>query len=343
MSKSAPPAPDYTGAAQAQGQASKDVTTQQIWANRPNQTTPFGSSTWQAGSGIDPSTGQKITNWSNSVALDPKSQASLDAQQDITTGRSQFANKLLTGVRGDFAPGQGIDWNGLPNGPSSLSPQSYDPTKLQTSVGPTQQYNADAGNAIYNQFSNRAEPVFSRQQDDLKSRLYAQGLREGDTSFTNQTRDLNNTQNDARMQASFGATAGAGTQAQRLQGMDLAAGNFGNTAQTEQLQNELGAGNQMFNQGNVNANYINALRQRGIQEGFTRQNQNLNSMNALLTGQQIQNPSFNSFNPAGVAQAPNLLGAAQSQGQYGVDQFNAQQAGSNGLLTGIGTVAAVVF
>lgn len=48
--KSAPAAPNYTGAAQQQAASSQQVTGQQTLANRPNQTNAFGSNvSWQQG------------------------------------------------------------------------------------------------------------------------------------------------------------------------------------------------------------------------------------------------------------------------------------------------------
>ncbi len=76
--KSGPPAPDYTAAANAQADASKDNLTQQTWANRPTQNTPWGSSTWQSQSAIDPSTGKPVTQWTNNVTVDPRLQGALD-------------------------------------------------------------------------------------------------------------------------------------------------------------------------------------------------------------------------------------------------------------------------
>lgn len=49
MGKSAPPPPDYTGAAEAQGKSSQANIAQQTAANRPNQNTPFASSQWVQG------------------------------------------------------------------------------------------------------------------------------------------------------------------------------------------------------------------------------------------------------------------------------------------------------
>lgn len=57
-----PEAPDFTSAVEAQAGAARDLTREQTQANRPNQSTPFGSSTWSQGPD-----GQ----WTQRVGFDP--------------------------------------------------------------------------------------------------------------------------------------------------------------------------------------------------------------------------------------------------------------------------------
>jgi hypothetical protein len=67
----------------------------------------------------------------------------------------------------------------------------------------------------------------------------------------------------------------------------------------------------------------------------------LNEMNALITGQQVGSPQMPSFTSAQGSQAPNLLGAAQSQGQFqqGQDQLNQQN--NQAQMQGLGSLAAM--
>src|SRR5262245_17581980 len=110
---SAPPPPDYRGAAQEQSTASKEIATQQTFANRPELYTPWGQQTWQASAGTDPATGQPITRWRSDIALSPEQQAALDAQMGIQTGRSQAAETLLGQATGAFQTP--FDWESLPD------------------------------------------------------------------------------------------------------------------------------------------------------------------------------------------------------------------------------------
>src|SRR5512139_136307 len=93
--KSPPPAPDYTAAAEKQAEASKDLVNQQTYANRPDLYTPWGSQTWQSAAGVDPATGEPITNWFSEIQLSPEQQVALDDQMAIQGGRSQAALGML--------------------------------------------------------------------------------------------------------------------------------------------------------------------------------------------------------------------------------------------------------
>lgn len=110
--KSSPRAPDYRGAAAESAEASQELATQNTWANRPDQATPWGTSTWDAAAGVDPSTGQAITNWTQNIELGADQQAALDSQMAVQSGRSQLAQGLIE--RAGEELGSPMDWNGMP-------------------------------------------------------------------------------------------------------------------------------------------------------------------------------------------------------------------------------------
>lgn len=90
MSKgSAPPAPDYTGAAQATAQGNLQNLNAQTTANRPDQYTPWGSSTWTQTPGAD-----GTSSWTNNISLSPSEQAALDSQQKIQQNQSSLAQAM---------------------------------------------------------------------------------------------------------------------------------------------------------------------------------------------------------------------------------------------------------
>jgi hypothetical protein len=139
-SKRTPPPPDYTGAAQAQAQASRENLNTQNFANRPNINTPFGSESWTTRAVTDPATGQQVTEWTQNTSLDPRLQNALDSQIGIQQGRSDLANAFMGRVQDEYR--QPFDWNSLPALTSAGTPgqlqtgvADYTPG-LQTGVGP---------------------------------------------------------------------------------------------------------------------------------------------------------------------------------------------------------------
>jgi hypothetical protein len=83
------------------------------------------------------------------------------------------------------------------------------------------------------------------------------------------------------------------------------------------------------------ANFENALRQQAIAEQMQRRGMSLNEMNALLSGQQVQMPQMPSFNAAGRAETPNILGATQMGYDAALGAYNAQQAQGANMLGGL--------
>lgn len=311
MSKSAPAAPDYTGAAEAQAASSREVTEQQTWANRPTQITPFGTQSWTSTPSYDPTTGQTLNRWTQTTTLDPDSQAALDAQQQLQAQRSGLAESMYDRVASEYGA----------NPPDYSNYEALGSTPQAMSFGGGAKYSQDAADAIYGQFQARNEPQFERAQNAKRTQLYNMGLREGDEAFDNAMGDLSQQQQDARQQAQYQATIGAGQEAARMQGMDIAAG---------QAQ---------YGQQMSSANYQNQLRQQQIAEDMQRRGYSLNEINAILTGQQVGMPNMPSFNQAQRSEATQYNQAAQSQGQYNLDAFNAQQAGTTGALTGLASTA----
>lgn len=74
------------------------------------------------------------------------------------------------------------------------------------------------------------------------------------------------------------------------------------------------------------------------QQEQTLRNMPLNELNALLNGQQVQNPTFEGYNMQQYVPGADYSGAAQSQYQAEMDAFNAQSKNRN---AGIGAVAGI--
>jgi hypothetical protein len=164
---SAPPPPDYRGAAIEQAAGSKEAMTTATWANRPTVNTPWGQQTWSATGGVDPSTGQPITQWTQNINLTPEEQAALNAQQGIQQGRSQAAQTLLGQATGAFQTP--FNWQGLPTAPG----QAAQPGDV-----------AGAQQNAYQKMSAMLQPGRMQQEAGLETRLANMGLPMNSEAFT---------------------------------------------------------------------------------------------------------------------------------------------------------------
>jgi len=119
---------------------------------------------------------------------------------------------------------------------------------------------------------------------------------------------------------------------QNIFGQNTGAGAFANQAAGQQFQQNLGQNAQNYSQQMQSSQYENQRRQQALAEQQAARGMSLNEMNALLSGQQVGSPQMPNFTSAqGSAQAPNLLGAAQTQAQ-----INANQQPDWGTLLGTG-------
>jgi hypothetical protein len=214
--KSGPPAPDYKGAAEQQAAASKELNTEQTWANRPNVSTPWGNFTWDSSAGVDPSTGQKITQWDMNVNLTPAEQAALNDQQAIQSGRSGAALGLLDQATEGF--GKPMDWSQMPERAGNVGAFNFGGTDFR-------QKSQDAVMKL-------AQPMMDQRREGERSRLLNQGISEGSEAWSNAMRDVSDAENRMALSA---IETGRGESAQQF-GQDLSAyntqydaGNFANT------------------------------------------------------------------------------------------------------------------
>ena len=108
---------------------------------------------------------------------------------------------------------------------NGLAGLTWDPTTntLNTTYGQQMQgvlgnlfggTNADkqAADSVYSAFSDRYEPIFERQTNNLQDRLVNQGIPVGSEAYSRAMSDMSQTQNDARQQAMYQAQQ-AGQQA----------------------------------------------------------------------------------------------------------------------------------
>jgi len=188
-----PPAPDYVGAAQAQGQANLQAAIASGIMNNPNVSNPYGTQTvtWQyernkAGKIIRaiPTITQKFSPeqqglYNQSVAAKSNlGRASISSSANV-------ANRLKNG----------LDFSGLPGAPKNSGQRRED---------------------VIAAMMSRANQDIGRQRENTQSELIAAGIRPGTKAYAAQMDILNRQQNDAEQQAILAG----GQEATRDFGMD---------------------------------------------------------------------------------------------------------------------------
>lgn len=177
---SAPPAPDYAGAATATAQGNLEATRAATAANRINQYTPYGSLTYAH----NPTEDNPDGGWSQSVNLNDTGQKLLDYQNNASLGLGEQTGQALNRV-----------------GQSLSQPFDYG------SVG-------DVQNAAQGAITSRLDPMWDRKQQQTETQLVNQGLRPGTEAYDNAMKDFNFGRNDAYQQA---VLAGINTMPQTYQ------------------------------------------------------------------------------------------------------------------------------
>ena len=330
MGKKSPPPPDYAGAAREQAAASKENILDQTWANRPDQYNPWGTSTWQQKVVKDPVTGEERIKWTQRETLDPQLQGALDAQIDLMNKRSgqasdmyDRAGALLNDPFNPYLTGWGE--MGDPN-TARTGNRSGDVNQGYLDNDQINDLRQKSEDAMYQRQESRLNPQFEQERQRKEAQLTAMGLRPTDAAWQTQMDQFNRGRNDAYEQARLGSIGEGRNEYQTMFSTGLQSQQFGNLARQQNWLNAY-----------QNSNYQNQLRQAQMAEQMMMRNQPLNEINALIHGQQVQSPQFSGFSNSGLAETPNLLGAAQSQYGAAKDAFNAKQMGMQNLFSGLGS------
>lgn len=308
----APAAPDYTGAAIAQGAANIDAARVGAKLSNPNIVGPYGNQTvtWGTGDQADqPTVTQTLT---------PNAQSALEAQQKTQKALADLGyNATGTAQSIMGTPFQTQTGNLQTSvGNAGDIQKSYDTSGLA-------QMPVNAGTTGQEAIMSRLAPTLERDQKSLENRLINQGLRPGGEAYNNEMTIENQRQNDLKTQA---ALQGINLdQASRAQGFNelQAQANLQNTGQAQQ-----------YNQNLQGAQFGNAATQNQLQRELALRQQPLNEITGLMSGSQIQLPQFQQYQGQNVAPAP-VFAATQAQGQNALQQYGIQQSGANANTAGL--------
>jgi len=305
-SPSAPPPPDYAGAARATAQGNLEAARATAAANRVNQITPYGTLTYT----------QNRTPTFNKEAYQSALQAYNQSRSMYQPQRDEYGN--ITNPMDLTAP----------NYQDFMSKQSPDEgwTATQT-LSPEQQKLLDIQNALSigtgelgQQGLKYVGEMISKPFDT--SQLASIGINPSETYSDALMRRLAPTMQQNR-EALEQNLANQGIQL-GSEAYDRAMRNF------EQKQNDLllGAQTQGLDAG------LRARQQQFGELAYQR-NEPINTLNAVRSGAQVTSPTF--VNPALQANVagPDLLSAAQAQGNAAMNAYNADVASRNANTQGL--------
>jgi len=166
---SAPPAPDYSGAAKETAAGNLDAARTATAANRVNQYTPYGSLEYK----INPQEQWDIygnPTWSATQTLAPEQQKLLDIQNQTSLGLGSLAGKGLGYVE-------------------NMLQKPFDTSQIaQIGINP--------GETMQDSIMRRLQPQIQQQQKSFDATMANQGIPVGSEAYMNAKRAFDQQQND---------------------------------------------------------------------------------------------------------------------------------------------------
>lgn len=342
---SAPAAPDYTAAAVAQGSANTQTAVANNQLNQDNQITPYGNLTYSysqpgSGQGYTDKNGNYIPQATATTSLSPAEQQLFNQNTSLSTGLNSAALGTMPAVvNAASTPLNASQFNPLTQGLAAT------PTQVQGSVAPTTtsainpaDYTANA-NAVTQAMLTQMAPSQQQQSEQLAAQLANQGIEGG-----SEAAGYANTQLASNQAQQKAAAVVAGQQQAQNQIQDALQTQQQNYAQNLSSANQQNlAQNQEFNQGLAGSQFANQAQQQAIQEGAYFQTEPLNTLNALRTGGQVQNPTFGNVAGGAQAQSAPLMQAAQSQYSAALQQYQMQMNQYSGMLSGLSGIGSAAI
>ena len=350
------PAPDYKGAAIAQGAANVDAARASAKLSNPNVYSPYGTQLVSYDGDV-PTIRQTLT---------PEAQKTVEAQQRLQSNLADLGNTAYTGafkamstpfsfggqVQTQFNQGGALQ-NAPTAGQYGLAQGGLNAPDLssQLDLSNVAKMPVNAGTTAQEAIMRRLEPSLARQRTSTETQLINQGLRPGTEAYDNAARILGEQENDLRSQAALQglnldiganqqgfsqalqggqfanaadlAQFGAGMQSQQAANQAIAQ-NYGQGMTASQAQNATEA--QRYNQAMQAAQFGNTAQQQALAQALLQRQLPLNEINALMSGSQIQNPQFGAYQGQTITPAP-IANATAQQGAYNQNLYN-QQVGT---------------
>lgn len=360
-SPATPPAPDPYATAQAQIGVNRDAAVTQANLNRINQVTPEGSLTYST-NGTNPD-GTPI--YTQTQTYSPDEQRKYEQNNQVATALNDTAISNIGRVQD--AQSKDFNYSGITPGVNNIGGSNFrgigDTGQIQsgldysnlTKLPGTSDFGAEGqrmADSVYSQAASRLDPRFKQQEDDQRARLAAQGIPVGSEAEQRDWGNFSRDKNDAYTSAQNASQlAGANEQSRlfnlamgaRQQGQNEAdtQGQFANEAQQQRFSQEgtrVGIDNtnqtQLFNERGANAALANTGREREIQERAYLRNVPLNDIAALMSGSQVNAPTFSAVPQASVGTA-DYQGMVQNNYNQALQQQQAKQAARSQMIGSI--------
>jgi len=189
MGKKSSSPPDVVGAAETEGEYSRETARDVTYADRPDQYGPLGNVRWGTEQVIDPATGEKTTKWTQNQTLDPRLQGSLDNSLGMMQSRGDLAATFDDRIANEM--GTAPEWGQFGD------VVGFDPASQRQA----------AEDAAYGKATARLGDRFGDSREQMEIRLRNQGLAPGDQAYDATVKNFMQGKNDAYEQAQLGSVA----------------------------------------------------------------------------------------------------------------------------------------
>jgi len=343
-----PPAPDYTGAAQATAAGNVAAARATAKANRVNQYTPYGSVEYSQPDPTDPD------RWNMTQKLSESGQRQFEQNQAINEQLGNLSQKGIGYVGESLEKPMSLDGMYGGKGPANYSNlkklRTADYSKLQNigvsdynglqNIGVSDfsnlrpgQIQEAASNAAYQNATRYLDPQINQQQSALETQLANQGVQRGSEAYNNAMRDFtaqrNQQYDSARSQAYIQGLAGAEQefgqrltkkQAKYAQAMGIRQQQVGES--NAKYAQAMGIRQQQVGESNAKYAQRMGIRQQRVGEKNTRFTQGQTARQQQIAEMQMlrQDP-LNTLNALRTGQQMNVTqmpGQLQVPGQQGV-------------------------
>lgn len=339
----APKAPDYTAAANAQGQANLDALRAGAALNRVNQVGPTGSTTYKNLGG---------DQWEQTTTLSPEQQKILEGQQanqidlgriagqrlnaagdamsqplDVSGQPARVSSVQPSNFRTDVStPGtryQDIDLNGLSNFGNANVQSSLDYSGAPARADAAYQSSVDLNglpaipgaddfgaerqrveDAVYGRATADLDPQYQQREEAMRTRLLNSGNVEGSEAWKNEMGNFERERQSAYDQARNSAVLAGGNEQSRLLADALSARNT--------------MSGERFNQGAFTNSAADAANQYGL-------NARGQAVNEATAAGQFANQAAGQVNNRADSNRQQQLAELLSQGQFGNDAANQER------------------